>query len=630
MSTSMRDWLSHRAGASPEATGLIALDEGRELSYRELDEEVTRTAGRLATLGVGSEDRVGLVLQRRAAAIRLLWAVFRLGGVLVPLNPELDASALGRRLEDADVTTLVCSQSTEAVTADAAGEVPVVSVDEPATARAAWLAEQRPSSIAPVTWLQSDEMTVVYTAGATREPRPVSHEMGHHFDSAVDAAFRFGVSPTDRWLVRHPLHHVCGLSPVLRAPLAGNALVLARGFDAGSTADAIAAHRVTAVSTSPPDLQAMLDARGTLSDSLRVVVTGGTAASQGLLDRCLGYSVPVYHTYCLTEAAGEVAAAGPPELAEAPGSVGRPLLRTEVTVVDEDGTPVPRGETGLVVVSGPSVTTDYYDSRDEPADPEEFARGVPTGDLGYRDEGGRLWLVSRLSDRIDVDGEAVRAADVVEVLTDAPGVDDAAVVGIPAEATAVGGDDEEAGERPAALVVVDDPAVDADALEAFCRERVADFVVPVAFVFAEALPRLASGAVDRRGVRERVLAEMEYEPGTDPDDSADADRGDEPGDRSEEAAHDENGDEDGDHDDEDDDHADEDDDHDDGDAEEQGDGHDEAQAAADDKEKADEPGDRDDDSGEPSEDRVDDRADDRTEDPPDDGDSAASSASGGA
>lgn len=499
----MRDWLSHRADATPEATALLDLDEERQVSFGELDDAVSRTAGRLASLGIGSDDHIGIVLPRRPAAVRILWAVFRLGGVVVPLDPTLDEEALHDRLTTADVTTLVCGKATEEVTAAAAGGVPIASVDEPSHEEVTRLESQQSASIAPVTWIQSDEMTITYTAGTTADSRPVMHRMGNHFASAVDTAFRFGVSPTDRWFVYHPLHHVCGFAPILRSALYGSALVLTRDIDPGSAADAIASNRVTALSVSPPDLERMLDARGTLSDSLRVVVAGGAPASPELLDRCRGYSVPVYHTYLVTEAAGEVAASGPTESANAPGSVGRPLLRTEVTVVDEDGSPVARDEVGELAVSGPTVADGYYDRFGDGSKPgSRVSHGLATGDVGYRDEDGRLWLVSRRADRIAVDGEQIRASDITTVLAELGGVDAAAVVGVPAE---------EGGEQPAALVVPDDPALDADLLESYCQERLADFVVPVTFVLVDSLPRSPSGAVDRQAVRKRILAEQSGE-----------------------------------------------------------------------------------------------------------------------
>ena len=175
--------------------------------------------------------------------------------------------------------------------------------------------------------------------------------------------------------------------------------------------------------------------------------------------------------------------------------MGRALLRTDVTVVDEDGSPLSAGETGELVVSGPTVMRGYYGDPEATAD--AFGEyGLHTGDVGYRDDEGRIWMLNRREDRIITGGENVHPGEVVEVLRDHAEVRDAAVVGL---------DDEEWGERVAALVV---PEADADLsvedVEAYCDDRLAGYKCPQTIGFAEDLPRTASGTVEREAVRERL------------------------------------------------------------------------------------------------------------------------------
>jgi len=294
------------------------------------------------------------------------------------------------------------------------------------------------------------------------------------------------------------MYHMDGLAPVVRSALYGTAVVLQEtggGFDPDRTLAAMCEHEPTGVSLVPTMLERLLEA-GTLPDSLRFVLLGGAPASADLLATCADRGVPVCPTYGMTETASQIATARPEEAVEHVGTVGAPLLGTEVTVVDEDGEPLPPGKPGEFVVSGPTIMLDYYGDS-ERTEAAFGDHGLHTGDVGYRDEAGRLWVLDRRSDRIVTGGENVDQGEVADVLRDHPGVEDAAVVGLA---------DEEWGERVAALVV---GTATAEGLEAHCRERLAGFKLPRTLAFADELPRTASGTINREAVREHLRAEGE-------------------------------------------------------------------------------------------------------------------------
>jgi O-succinylbenzoic acid--CoA ligase len=196
----------------------------------------------------------------------------------------------------------------------------------------------------------------------------------------------------------------------------------------------------------------------------------------------------------MTETASQIATATPEQVVAHEGTVGQPLVNTTVTVVDEDGEPVPPGGAGEIVVAGPTVTPGYLDP--EVTEAAFGPQGLHTGDVGSRDEDGRLWVHNRKDDRIVTGGENVDPGEVVAVLRDHPRIREAAVVGL---------DDSEWGERVAALVVpTEGRSLSADEIDTHCRERLAGFKCPRTVAFAEELPRTASGTVDREGVRERL------------------------------------------------------------------------------------------------------------------------------
>ncbi|WP_317988543.1 o-succinylbenzoate--CoA ligase [Haloprofundus salilacus] len=503
----MRDWLSHRAQTSPTATALVVADSGAEWTVAELDAAVEETAGRLAALGVEPDDHLGVLMDSRVAYVLFVHASMRLGATLVPLNDRLTAAELGPQIDRADLTALVCGETTEETAVEAvehaegtgadgetAAAVPLVSVDEPQTSAVESFKDVTAESFVPAEWERSDPLLVLFTSGTTGDPKAVVLEMGNVLSSAVASAFHLGISPDDRWLVPLSLYHMGGIGPILRGPLYGITVVLREEYEPGSTADDVGQYDITCVSLVPTMLTQMLDTRGTLADSLRVVLLGGAPAPRSLVKRCRDYSVPVHPTYGMTETASQIATARPQEAFDNPGTVGRPLYWTQLTVVNEDGAELPPNEVGELVVDGPTVSPGYYD--DEEATEAAFGpNGLHTGDVGYRDEEGRVYVLNRLDDRIITGGENVDPGEIVETLRSHPDVADAAVVGVP---------DDEWGERVAALLVPKNPNLTVEEVESFCRERLAGFKLPRTIEFDHELPRTVSGTVDRAALRDRL------------------------------------------------------------------------------------------------------------------------------
>ncbi|TKX80826.1 o-succinylbenzoate--CoA ligase [Halorubrum sp. SD626R] len=505
----MRDWLAHRVAASPDDAALVRAEDGETWTYTDLDRLVSETAGRLVAHGVEAGDRLGVLTPPYVGTVGLVHAAMRIGATFVPLGQELTPRELSERIERADLSAVVCADPTEddaLAAVDGIEDTPVFSVDDPTDATVAAVHDVEPASVDPPEWEFADHLCILFTSGTTGAPKPVPLTAGNVYSSAVASAFRLGVDPGDRWLVSLSLHHMGGLAPVYRSALYGTTLVLREGFDAGGTADDIDAYDVTGVSLVPTMLKRMLDSRGTLSDTLRVVLLGGAPAPDELIERCRDYSIPVYPTYGMTESASQIATATPRQTRGQLGTVGRPLFGTDVTVVDEDGAAVEAGETGEIVVDGPTVTPGYLE---RPPDPDEDGsaaeldrsafgpHGLHTGDVGRIDEDGYLYVLNRLDDRIITGGQNVEPGEVTDVLRRFPAVEAAAVVGL---------DDETWGERVAALLAVEDAdePIDEAALDAFARERLSGFKIPRTIAVVDELPRTVSGTVDRTAVRETL------------------------------------------------------------------------------------------------------------------------------
>jgi O-succinylbenzoic acid--CoA ligase len=290
-----------------------------------------------------------------------------------------------------------------------------------------------------------------------------------------------------------PLFHVGGLAILLRSAIYGTAALVHDSFDPKSVNRSIDEDGVTIISMVASMLERVLADRGQrpFPASLRCVLLGGGPASRPLLEVCERRGVPVAQTYGLTEAASQVATLPPEDALRKPGSAGRPLTATEVRI-ERSGAQAPAGEAGEIVVRGPTVTPGYVDR------PEDNARAFQdgwfhTGDLGYFDSDGYLFVLDRRDDLIISGGENIYPAEVEAVLASHPAVAEAGVVGVP---------DSRWGQAPAAFVVKR-AAVAEDELRTFCGQRLARYKIPAYFRFVESLPRNAGGKLVRRVLRQQ-------------------------------------------------------------------------------------------------------------------------------
>lgn len=481
----MRDWLSIRRAATPDALALVDAETGDDWTYEALDDEVDALAGRFHALGISNGDTVGVLMETRPAFVKILWAVQRLGATLVPFNVRLTATEIETQRSTIEPTIFVTDRDHERLARNAAGRTPIVRVDEPVADATTSLESVAPETVAKVDDPLSATRAVLFTSGTTGDPKPVRVTGENFMASAVATAFRLGVVPDDRWLLCLPMYHMGGLSIPIRTTIYGTTTVLQRGFDPEGVRRTVEEERITGISLVPTMLKRLLDV-GDLADSLRFALVGGGPTSVELAERALKAGIPIHPTYGMTETASQITTATPADVEAAPGTVGRPLVGTELAILGSAGERLEAGEQGEIGVSGWIVSPGYYGARDRPDD-----AWFRTGDVGYRDKAGRLFVTGRASELIVTGGENVVPDEVGQEIRAHPAVDDAIVVGLP---------DEEWGTRVAALVETTE-SLDATALQAFLEDRLAGFKHPRQVRFVDELPRTSSGTVDRVAAR---------------------------------------------------------------------------------------------------------------------------------
>jgi len=481
------EWLAWRATVTPERPALLWRDQC--WTFARLAAEADALARRLAGLGVVPGDRVAACLGNRPELVVLVHAVSRLGAVLVPLNVRLTAGELQAQLADAEPRLVLVEAGTRDTVAGWPGAV--VDVDRDLA--------RLPEPASPLQReIDSGAVhTLVYTSGTTGRPKGVCLTYGNHWWSALGSQLNLGVTPNDRWLLCLPLFHVGGLSILFRSVIGGFAVELHERFDAAAVNRAIEMG-VTLVSVVGTMLWRLLDERGDrpYPSHLRAVLLGGGPAPRPLLERAAALAVPVLQTYGLTETASQLATLAPEDALRKLGSAGKPLYPNELRIVRQDGSLAAPGEPGEIEVRGPVVTPGYW------RQPERTARAFRdgwfrTGDLGSLDEEGYLFVLDRRDDLIVTGGENVAPAEVEAVLLAHPAVADAAVIGRA---------DVEWGQRVVAAVVLRPGwRVSEQELLAWCRQRLAGYKVPREIRFVSALPRTASGKLQRWLVREQWL-----------------------------------------------------------------------------------------------------------------------------
>ncbi|MDX5562705.1 AMP-binding protein [Streptomyces sp. ID05-04B] len=470
-----------RAALDPQ--GASVSDGRQSLTNTQLLNRVRAAARHLQDLGISSGDVVALKLSNRVEFVILLFASWRLGATVTPINPRLNGVEVGRQLDDSDARLIVVEECTTGE-----GDITTISVADLYVEAAV---QDRtpvpdPSALA----------LLIYTSGTTGVPKGVMLDHAN-IEAMTDMIHNaLELRPTDRSLLVLPLFHVNGvLVSVLTPLLAGASVVIADRFDPHTFFDVVERERPTFFSAVPTIynvLAALPDTVRPDTSSVRFGICGSAPAPADLLTRFEArYGFPLIEGYGLSETTCACTLnplAGPRRA----GTVGLPLPGQEIRVVDRRGTTLGPGETGEILVRGANVMRGYLGRPGESAH-TVIDGWLHTGDMGHLDAEGYLTLVGRSKDMIIRGGENIYPKEIEDVLAGDPSVLEVAVIGVP---------DEKWGEvvvahvqpRPGLTV---DPA----GLEALCARSLSGYKRPTEYVVVQAIPKNDVGKIDKVSVR---------------------------------------------------------------------------------------------------------------------------------
>ncbi len=507
--------LAHHAERFPDRPCLVWND--RSITYGELDRRAARTAAGLSRLGVGRGDVVGLLLYNCAEFLEAMFAIARLGAIFMPMNWRLAGEEVAYVAGHAGARLIVSEPElaslAEAARAPLSG-VPLVGVGGAPRGWTAFEALREAGEAPALATVAADDVhRLMYTSGTTARPKGVMITYANLYWKNIAHVVEFGLTGADRGLACGPLYHVGALDLTTTSVLyAGGTVEIHRKFETGPVLDAFEGHGISNVWLAPSMVNQILT-HPTLAardlSGVRLIIDGGEKMPLPLIERLLRAFPNAWFAdaYGLTETVSGDTFLDRRATTGKLGSVGKACLHLEVAIWDEADRPVPASTLGEIVLRGPKVFSGYW--RDPEATAAAFRGGwFHTGDIGYLDPEGFLYIVDRKKDLIISGGENIASPEVERVLYEHPGVVEAAVVGRP---------DPRWGEVPVAFVAPRPGAtVGEEELREFCAARLAKFKVPRAVRFVEALPRNPSGKVLKRVLREQIMSERSRGEGGDP------------------------------------------------------------------------------------------------------------------
>ncbi|MGY4430586.1 amino acid adenylation domain-containing protein [Bradyrhizobium sp. F1.13.1] len=494
--------LDFHARKTPAAPALLA--PGRPvLNYGGIGARTQDLVRALRGFGIAPADRIAVALPRGADSALALIAVAS-SCACVPVNPDLTVDELQRYFSELKLTALVTRADTNSAARDVAKALDIAMIDFVPGAQddlggCTFVGPTVGPASSSGASRGDDDAFILLTSGTAARPKMVPLTHRNVCLSAYNAGRVLSLASHDRLLNVLPLFHAHGLiSGLLTALAAGSSVICTEGFDAASFFGWMRQLQPTWYTAVPTIHRALLTAAEANPDlarssSLRVIRSASASLAPAILDGLEAtFGVPVLETYGMTEAASQIAA-NPFELRKV-GSVGR-AAGPEIAIMDETGRALACGELGEIMLRGPNMSRGYYN--DEAATQAAFRNGwFRTGDLGYLDADGYLFIVGRIKDVINRGGQKISPLEVEEVLLSHPAVLEAGVFAVPHQ---------KLGENVAAIVVLrPNSEATSDHLRQFARKRLAAYKVPSLIRSVATLPKGASGKVKRNALAELI------------------------------------------------------------------------------------------------------------------------------
>jgi fatty-acyl-CoA synthase len=499
--------LARVARKHPDRVALICRDLSR--TYSEFDSRVTALARALQERGLERGDRLGVLMGNSLEMVETIFAGWRIGAVLVPVNFRLVAREIQYVLADSGASFLVADTTYLPVIEEIRPNLPELRDVIEAGTKLGVEAGAETQDASPLT-IDVDEQSpaiICYTSGTTGRPKGAVLTHFNLVMSTLNSMVGQQFDPdSEVWYVNMPLFHIGGLSGVLLyLMLEGTSVIVPSGnFSAASAVCDLERYGVTGCVFVGMQWDEVCDEIASQEPKLFLRRASWVAATTPVhvlekMSKVLP-GVPVYSFFGQTEMSPVTCALNAQDAVRKMGSVGKPIVNVEARIVDDDMNDVAVGEVGEIVYRGPTVMQSYWNMPEATAEAFEGS-WFHSGDLCRMDDDGYIYVVDRKKDMINSGGENIYCPEVEAVLMQHPGIAEASVIGVPHPRW---------GETPRAILVPLDPAspLTQDDITAWCQSRLASYKKPTSIVIVDQLPRNATGKVVKPVLRDRFGSEL--------------------------------------------------------------------------------------------------------------------------
>ena len=509
------DFLSIANAICPDRALMVF--DGARWNYALTWERVNRLANALRGLGIKKGDRVGMLEINCNQYVEAYFAAATLGAIFVPLNFRAKEAEIQYMIENASAKLLIAGERylgmVEGVLSRAPSVKHCLALGGLEKEHASYERLLSSSSSEEITEEIGDEDVTIlmYTSGTTGRPKGVPLTHSGFVSYVLENVEPANPDVEERNLLTVPLYHVAGMQAMLSAVYGGRTLVLMRQFETEEWMKTVQQEGVTRAMLVPTMLKWIIDHpdfRKYDLSSLKVITYGAAPMPFEVIKKAIGEMpwVRFINAFGQTETASTITALGPEDhvlegteeeiekkFKRLTSSVGRPLPDVELKIVNEQGEALPAREVGEILAKGPRVMKGYWEDADKTTKVMTEDGWLRTGDMGWMDEEGYLYLAGRSDDMIIRGGENISPEEIEDVLRSYSKIEEAAVIGVP---------DPEWGQEPRAIVVLKkDESATAEEIMQYCRDRLAGFKRPRSVVFVDRLPRNQMGKVLKKELK---------------------------------------------------------------------------------------------------------------------------------
>ena len=509
------DFLQIAAAICPDRDCVVF--EGKRFTYAQVNDRVNQLAGALARLGLRRGERVGIVSVNRNQFVETYFATAKLGGIFVPLNYRAKAEELAYMIDCADIKILFVDERYLDLVRSIRAQSPklehLVSLEGEGLGGYESLIHGESAEERLVDIADDDTTILLFTSGTTGRPKAVPLRHDAFVTYVLENVEPVNPELEERNILTVPLYHVAGIQAMLPAIYGGRTLIMMRQFELKEWLETVQRERATRAMLVPTMLKWIVDEpdldKYDLS-SLEIITYGSAPMPFEVIRKAIELMphVSFINGYGQTESAATLTMLGPEDhrltgteeerqkkLSRLKRSIGKPLADVQIRIMGEEGEILGPNVQGEIQAKGPRIMKGYWDDAQKTAQTLTKDGWLRTGDMGYVDDEGYVYLTGRTDDLIIRGGENISPAEIEEVLNSHPKVKESCVIGAP---------DPEFGQQPFAFCVLKEgETADPEEIIEFCREILAGFKRPRGIAFLDELPRNHSGKILRTQLRAR-------------------------------------------------------------------------------------------------------------------------------